>query len=165
MSAIAARRVQLVVDVLIATAFVALLATPIAWGQAHESIGIAAFALTVVHIALSRKAVGGLARKRRAGALATLALDALLLACLVGLAASAVVLSEHALSWAPAVPGSWWARVAHLLCSYWGFAFAFVHVGLHVRAMAGTKRNAVLVWTGRVAFVALGAFGALSFPN
>lgn len=165
MSAVAAPRVRLAVDVLIAAAFVTLLATPIAWGQAHEWIGIAAFVLTVAHIVLSRKAVGGLARKRRAGAFATLTLDALLLACLLGLAASAVVISEHALSWAPAVPGSWWARVVHLLCSYWGFALAFVHAGLHVRAMAGAKRNAVLVWAGRAVFVALGAFGALSFSE
>lgn len=163
MSAATARRMRLVVDILIAASFIALLATPIAWGQVHEWIGIAAFALTVIHIVLSRKAVGRLARKHHIGAFATLALDALLLACLVGLAASAFVLSEHALSWAPAVPGSWWARVIHLLCSYWGFALAFVHVGLHLRVMTGARRHAILDWVGRAAFVILGAFGALSF--
>lgn len=152
------------VDLLLAVAFIVLLATPVTLGAVHEWVGIAAFALTVAHVVMSRKAIGRLVRARRAGAFATLVLDALLLACILGLAASSIVLSEHVLAWAPAVPGASWARTVHLLCSYWAFALAFVHAGLHLRIVAGRlARSKALVWAARFAYVALGVFGAWSF--
>lgn len=151
------------VDLLLAVAFIVLLATPVTLGAVHEWVGIAAFALTVAHVVMSRKAIGRLVRARRAGAFATLVLDALLLVCILGLAASSIVLSEHVLSWAPAIPGASWARTAHLLCSYWGFVLVFVHVGVHLRAAVGKLANSkALAWTARVALVVLGAVGIWS---
>lgn len=152
-----------VVDLLLTVAFIVLLATPVTWAVWHEWIGILAFGLTVAHVVMSRKAIGRLARRRRVGAFATLVLDALLIACVLGLVASSIVLSEHVLSWAPAVPGASWARTAHLLCSYWGFTLVFVHADVHLRAAVGKlAKSKVLTWTARVALVVLGAVGIWS---
>lgn len=152
-----------VVDLLLTVAFIVLLATPVTWAVWHEWIGILAFGLTVAHVVMSRKAIGRLARRRRVGAFATLVLDALLIACILGLAASSIVLSEHVLSWAPAVPGASWARTAHLLCSYWGFTLVFVHAGVHLRAAVGKlAKSKALTWTARIALVVLGAVGVWS---
>lgn len=153
-----------VVDLLLAVAFIVLLATPVTWAVWHEWVGVFAFVLTVAHIVMSNKAIGRLARRRRVGAFATLVLDTLLLACVLGLAASSVVLSEHVLSWAPTVPGASWARTAHLLCSYWGFVLVFVHAGVHLRVAVGKlAKSRALVWAARIAFVVLGAVGVWSF--
>lgn len=153
-----------VVDLLLAVAFVVLLATPVTWAVWHEWVGIFAFVLTVVHIVMSKKAIGRLARRRRVGAFATLVLDALLIASILGLAASSIVLSEHVLSWAPAVPGASWARTTHLLCSYWGFVLVFVHAGVHLRVVTGKlAKSRALAWAARIAFVVLGAVGVWSF--
>lgn len=152
-----------VVDLLLAVAFIVLLATPVTWAVWHEWVGIFAFVLTVVHIVMSKKAIGRLARRRRVGAFATLVFDALLIVCIFGLVASSIVLSEHVLAWAPAVPGASWARTAHLLCSYWGFVLVFIHAGVHLRVAVGklTKSRA-LVWAARIAFVVFGAVGVWS---
>lgn len=151
------------VDLLLAVAFVVLLATPVTWAVWHEWVGIFTFVLTVVHIVMSKKAIERLARRRRVGAFTTLVLDALLIACILGLAASSIVLSEHVLSWAPAVPGASWARTAHLLCSYWGFVLVFVHAGVHLRAAVGKlAKSKALAWTARIALIVLGAVGVWS---
>lgn len=160
------RLVALAVDMLLACVFVALMATPVTWGVEHEWLGMATFALVAAHVVLSRKRIVALVRARRAGAVATLVIDAALLACVLAQAASAVVLSKYALSWLPVVPGTAWARTAHLACSYWGFALAAVHAGLHLRVLTGKfARNRAGVWAGRIVFAVCLMLGAWSFAD
>ena len=166
MFGVASRRVALAFDALLACTFVSLMATPVTWGVEHEWLGMATFALVVVHVVLSRRRLVALARARRAGAVATLVLDAALLVCILVQAASAVVLSKHVLSWLPAVPGAAWAREAHLACSYWGFALAAAHAGLHLRAAVGKLfRNRACVWAGRITFAVCLVYGIWSFAD
>lgn len=160
------RGIALAAEAALTCAFVALMVTPVTWGVAHEWLGMITFALMVAHVALSRKRLAALARAHRAGAVAMLVLDAALLACILAQAASVVVLSKYALSWLPVMPGAAWARKAHLVCSYWGFAFVAVHAGLHLRAMAGKLAcNRACVWLARMLFTACVAFGAWSFAD
>ena len=160
------RRVALAVDMLLACVFVALMATPVTWGVEHEWLGMATFALVAAHVVLSRKRIVALVRARRAGEVATLVIDAALLACVLAQAASAAVLSKYAFSWLPVIPGTAWARTAHLACSYWGFALAAAHAGLHLRALAGKlARNRAGVWAGRIVFAVCLVFGVWSFVD
>lgn len=113
------RFARIIADVALALAFVLSMATALVDEAPHEWIGVAVFALTIAHVFLGWKMLLAQVRKRRATAVAGLVLDALLLACLLGQLASALVLSEHVLSWAPAIEGAAWARPVHMLCAYW----------------------------------------------
>lgn len=158
------RLAMAIVGIALVAALVLSMATSLVEEAPHEWIGVAVFALAVAHVALSRKALLARLRKRSAASIANLALDALLLACLLGQLASSLVLSEHVLSWAPAIEGAAWARPMHMLCAYWGFALAFVHGGLHARPYGRhlAKRPAALVLC-RVICIVLALFGAAAF--
>ncbi len=160
------RTLRLAVDACLAAVFVALMTTATVEEFAHEWLGMAAFALFVVHQVLNRRWWTGLVRGRYTAlrALGTVVNLGLAL-CMVGQMASSLVLSEHALWWLPALDGAWWARVVHLLCSYWGFVLAAIHAGLHLVGAARTlaRRGGALAWGVRIAFVAVACFGAWSF--
>lgn len=148
----AVRGVRLVVDVLLAAVFVALMATATVQEFAHEWLGISAFVLFVVHQVLNRRWWAGLLRGRYTPLRAVgTAVNLGLLVCLVGLMASSLVLSEHAFGWLPALPGAAWARVAHLLCSYWGFVLAFAHAGLCMRRYLAPRPRRGHAGAGRTA--------------
>lgn len=162
-------RICMAIDAAMAVAFVAVMATALVQEVPHEYLGIALFALVIVHVVVNRRWFACLACGRY-DAVRALQLVAVagLLACVAGQAASSVVLSEHALWWLPALPGAGWARRVHMLCSYWGFVFAFAHAGLQFRtalARMGTRRRfgRPAVWAGRVALIAVACFGAWSF--
>lgn len=158
------RFARIIADVALALAFVLSMATALVDEAPHEWIGVAVFALTIAHVFLGWKMLLAQVRKRRATAVAGLVLDALLLACLLGQLASALVLSEHVLSWAPAIEGAAWARPVHMLCAYWGFALAFVHGGLHARLYGkNLAKHPVALVLCRIASIALALFGAVSF--
>lgn len=160
------RALRIAVDVGLAAVFVALMTTATVEEFAHEWLGVAAFALFAVHQVLNRRWWAGLFKGRCTvlRALGT-AVNLGLVLCMVGQMASCLVLSEHALWWLPALDGAWWARVAHLLCSYWGFALASIHAGLHLAgpARALARRGGALPWIARAAAVAVACFGAWSF--
>ena len=161
--------VRIVVDVAMAAVYVALMATALVQEAPHEYLGIAMFALVVAHVVLNRRWFAALARGRY-DALRVMKLVAVvgLLACIVAQAASSLVLSKHAFGFLPALPGASWARRMHMLCSYWGFVFAFAHAGLQfsaalVRLGAGRSMGATAKWACRAAFAAVACFGAWSF--
>ena len=163
------RGIRLAVDAAMAVVFVAVMATALVQEAPHEFLGIALFVLVVVHVVLNRRWFAALARGRY-DAVRALQLVAVvgLLACIVAQVVSSLVLSKHAFWFLPALPGAAWARRVHMLCSYWGFLFAFAHVGLQFRAVVtrlGSKRHlgAGAIWACRVALVAVACFGAWSF--
>lgn len=159
------RILRCAVDLAFAAVFVALMATATVQEALHEWLGMAAFALFAVHAALNRRWWSALLRGRYT-ALRTLNAATVLGsgACLVGLAVSCLVLSEHALGWMPALPGASWARVLHLLCSYWGFALALAHAGFCLHRLTGrTKRAPAARAFGVVCSIAVLCAGAWSF--
>ena len=161
--------VRIVIDVAMAAVYVALMATALVQEVPHEYLGIALFALVVAHVVLNWRWFAALARGRY-DALRAVQLVAVvgLLACIVAQVASSLVLSKHAFGFLPALPGASWARRVHMLCSYWGFVFAFAHVGLQLRAAlvrlgAGRSMVATAKWACRAASVAVASFSAWSF--
>lgn len=163
----AARVGRAVVSCVLAACLVALPVTAVVADVPHEWIGMATFALTATHAALSRRGLAHpLRQMRRPRRVVDLVVDAALVGCMLGLMASALVLSRHVFAWLPTLPGVAWARELHMGCSYWYFVLAFTHAGLHLDQMAGPlRRKPVAVWLGRASFAIGGAVGAWSFAR
>ena len=162
--------VRIVVDVALAALFVAVMATALVQEAPHEYLGLAVFACVVAHVVLNRRWFKALFRGRY-NAVRVLQLLAVvgLIACVAGQVASSLVLSKFAFGFLPALPGAGWARRVHMLCSYWGFVFAFAHVGLQFKGFerlvrpAGAAGPTVIVWLARAVFVVVACFGVYAF--
>ncbi len=159
------RALRCAVDLAFAIVLVMLMTTATVQEAPHEWLGMAAFALFAVHTALNRRWWRALLRGRYTALRAASTVTALgLAACLVGQMASCLVLSEHVFGWMPALPGASWARVTHLLCSYWGFVLAFAHAGLCLHRLTGhAKRAPVARTVGIACSIAVLCTGAWSF--
>lgn len=160
--------VSVVVDALMAIAFVLVMATALVEEAPHEYLGLALFALIIAHVVLHRRWFAALGRGHWS-ALRALQVGVLLglAICITGQVVSAVVLSKHALSFLPAISGSALARSVHLICSYWAFVLAFAHSGLQaknvLRRIGGIAlTNRALLCAFRVVVAAVSIFGAVS---
>lgn len=164
------RLARIVVDAVLAVLFVAVMATALVQEAPHEYLGIAVFAAVVAHIVLNRRWFKALFRGRY-NAVRVLQLVAVagLVACIGGQIASSLVLSKYAFGFLPALPGAGWARRVHMLCSYWGFLFAFAHAGLQLKGFERLVRPgsvaspAFAVWPVRIIFMAIACYGVFSF--
>ena len=167
------RRARIAVDAVLAVLFVAVMATALVQEAPHEYLGVAVFAAVVVHIVLNRRWFKALFRGRY-DAVRVLQIVAVvgLLACIAGQLASSLVLSKFAFGFLPALPGAGWARRVHMLCSYWGFVFAFAHAGLQLKGFArlvrargasGTAGASAVFRVARILLAAIACFGAYSF--
>lgn len=84
-----------------------------------------------------------------------------------------LIASKYVFGFLPVLPGASLARRVHMLCSYWGFAFAFAHVGLHFKGLwrlmhiegssDTSKSHRYVIWAGRFLFAVTACFGAHSF--
>lgn len=162
-------RVRIAVDILLATCFVAVMATALVEETPHEFLGLALFALAFVHIALNRHRLVAMLKGRPSVVrVLQLVLVVGLAACVIGQVASAFVLSKHALAFLPALPGSSWARRAHMLCSYWSFILAFAHAGFQAKGVLARVRRrsqprSATKRAGCVVIAVVAAFGVVSF--
>lgn len=129
------------IDVLLALSLVVTMASSILYPEIHEVTGVLAVLLAALHLVFGFKPLKGLFRKPDACRVALLVIDVLLAVCLVGIGASAVVISAFVLSWAPAISGASWARPVHMGCTYWLFVLSFVHAGAHLRLGRLIKRD------------------------
>ena len=168
------RRVRVIVDAVLAGLLVAMMASALVQEAPHEYLGVALFATVVAHIALNKHRFKTLVFSR-CNAVRILRLMTVvgLFVCIVGQVTSALVLSKYAFGFLPALPGASLARRVHMLCSYWGFALAFAHVGLQFRGLCQLMRTGVtsntlgahryVTWAGHFLFVMFACFGAYSF--
>ena len=162
---------RIAVDAALAVVYVAVMATALVQEAPHEFLGIALFALVIAHVVLNRRRFAHLASGRYS-AVRALQLAAVfgLLICIVAQLVSSLVLSKYAFGFLPALPGASWARRVHMLCSYWGFLFAFAHAGLQfqnvlnrLHARMSGKRGPAGAWIARAAFVVVSCYGIFSF--
>ena len=154
-------------------ATLAVMATSQVLAAPHEFLGLSLLAFMVAHAVLNRRWFTGLGKGRwtTAQVLQVIAVAGTLL-CALGQAVSAIILSEHAFAFLPELPGAWWARKVHMLCSFWFFVFASAHVGLQWRSMlarmgamrpGGLLSRPALLWICRIFWLAVAAFGVWSF--
>lgn len=170
------RRVRIVVDTVLAGLLVAVMATALVQEAPHEYLGASLFVAVVAHVALNKRWFKALARGRyNAVRMLRLVMVVGLLACIIGQVASALVLSKFVFGFLPVLPGASLARRVHMLCSYWGFALAFAHVGLQLKGFCGLvhtggARNTsgarrYVIWAVRFLFAIIAYFGAYSFVS
>ena len=154
--------IKIALDIAMALAFTAVMATALVQEAPHEWLGITLFALMTTHAVINRKWLASIFRGRHdALRVLQIVLIAGLLVCVIGQLASSLVLSKHAFGFLPALPGASWARRAHMLCSYWAFIFAFAHAGLHMRVPKGMLPWQI--WAARIVFAIIACFGVYSF--
>lgn len=101
----------------------------------HEITGLCMVALLALHHALN----GGFHRRMFKGRyspyrVALTAIDGAMLAIFLMQAVSGLTLAKHVRLFH--ANGTGWARQAHLLGAYWGFALCGVHAGLHMNGLA-----------------------------
>lgn len=134
--------------------------------KAHEWIGILMFTLFIMHHALNRKWLAAVPRGRynRLRTVQTV-LAALILLCMLGSAASGVILSRYVFAGLSfrglvSVP-----RKVHMLCAYWGYALMSVHLGLHWSMISARLRQRVHLPDGVLRPVGLAAaiYGVYAF--
>ena len=70
-------------------------------------------------------------------------LAALILLCMLGSAASGVILSRYVFTWLSFRGLVSAARKVHMLCAYWGYALMSVHLGLHWGMISARLRQRV----------------------
>lgn len=133
---------------------------------AHEWIGVGMALLFVMHLALNWKWVQGLGKGRwSVYRILQTVLAALCLLTMVGLMASGIILSRYVFS-ALRIRGlSAIARQVHMACSFWGFVFMSLHLGLHWGMMLNAVRrfSAAQMWIVRGMGWLTAAYGAYAF--
>lgn len=123
---------KLLVDILMTLAMFLLMGFQF-WGDiVHEWIGVAAFALFIVHHVLNRNWHKNLFKGkyhviRMLGSI----VDVLLFGAMLALIYSGIVMSRYVFEFLGISGGLSLARRLHILASYWGFILISVHLGLH----------------------------------
>lgn len=153
------------------------------WGNAaHEWIGAGMFALFIVHHVLNvnwyRTMFTGKYTPYR---IVKLVVNILVFTAMIGLMVSGVMLSQQVFAVLSVSGGTSFARVLHMLATYWGFVLMALHLGLHwnvvlgllwkiagaaARKTAKTPRSSPLHATLlNIAGIAIAAYGVKVFIN
>ena len=128
-------RVKRILDVAMTLALGCLMAYSLVGELAHEILGLTMLALLILHHALNGGFHRALFRGRYTPYRAALTLiDALMLVLFAVQGASGLMMARH-VRLIPGAGGAAWARTAHLLGAYWGFALSGVHAGLHMTGL------------------------------
>ncbi len=111
----------------------------------HECLGIFMGIFFLVHNALNYRWYLNLFRGRYSPLRCCRTLvNALLLILMMGSLGSGIVMSKYVFAGLGFEKGMAAARIVHLFCAYWGFAFMNIHLGMHgnmVRGVFSTTRS------------------------
>lgn len=138
----------------------------------HEWMGIAMFALFVIHHLLNFQWLRSTGKGRYTAArILQSALVLLLFLCVIAQIVSGITMSRHALPFLNIPLPTSTARLIHLSCGYWTFLLASLHLGLHWGAFLAMGRKLrsgqTLSLKGKIALrIAAGAaalYGAICF--
>ena len=122
------------------------------WGDAaHEWAGAGMFLLFILHHILNRRWYRVLFRgKYTPVRVLQLLLSLLVLLAMVGLMVSGFILSNHVFAFLPIRGGTGFARLLHMVSSYWGFVLLALHLGLHWGMFLEPARKALKLRPSRV---------------
>ena len=157
-------------DVAMTVILLLLMAYSLVGEVAHEWLGIAMFALFILHHVLNGKWSKSVFKgKYTPYRVFQTVLVVLALCSMLGSMVSGIVLSRHALSFLPINGGQSWARTVHMLSAYWGFVFISLHLGLHwniMMNMAGKmfkKPSTIRKWIVRIGGLLIAGYGVYAF--
>jgi hypothetical protein len=103
------------------------------WGNtAHEWTGAGTFVLFILHQVLNldwyRRVFKGRYSPLR---ILGLIVNALVLTAMTGMIISGIILSQQVFAFLPIKGGTAFARLLHMVATYWGFVIIGLHLGLH----------------------------------
>lgn len=163
---------KILVDLTMTVLLLLLMAYLLVGETAHEWMGLAMFLLFILHHLLNWNWHRNLFRGKYTPmrVLQTL-VNVLLLTAMLGLMASGLILSREVFAFLPISGGMSFARMLHMLASYWGFLLMSLHLGLHWSMMMGMIRKAsgirhpslIRTWILRILAAALCAYGIYAF--
>jgi hypothetical protein len=143
-------KIKTAADILMTAALPVLMSYSIVGETAHEIIGVAMFALFILHHILNFGWIKSLFKgkyltKRIVGTI----INAAVLMSMLGLMYSSIVISKHIFTFVN-IGGAMFARTVHMLCAYWGLVQMSVHLGMHISQMAARmklKNNGLILFT------------------
>lgn len=154
---------KIVIDVLMTILMLGLMAYLLIGEAAHEWMGIAIFVLFIAHHGLNLHWHKNLFKGRYTPLrILQTVLDVLLLVFMVGSMISGIMMSQ-VFSFLQITHGMAYARIVHMLTSYWGFALTGMHAGLHWSMVMGMMKKAMHIKkTSHVRTVILRILAALA---
>lgn len=113
------------------------------WGDAaHEWAGAGMFFLFILHHLLNGSWHRNLLRgKYNPSRIFMLIINIPLFAAMLGLMISGIMLSNHVFAFLNIHGGMSFARLLHMVSSYWGFVLMSLHIGLHWGRLLGIARQ------------------------
>jgi len=158
-------KIKTAADILMTAALPILMCYSIVCETAHEIIGVAMFALFILHHILNFGWIKSLFKgKYNLRRIVNTAVNALVFLCMIGLMYSGIVISKHVFTFVN-IGGAMFARTVHMLCAYWGLVLMSVHLGMHISQMAVRMKlkNNGLIWSLRIISGMVGAVGIYEF--
>ncbi|MBS6952045.1 MAG: DUF4405 domain-containing protein [Enterocloster asparagiformis] len=151
-------RIKTIIDVIMCVLLPLLMAYSLLGETIHEWLGLGMLFAFILHHILNRQWFNNLFRGRYTPVRALYtAVNILLTLIMFALPISGIVMSKHVFTF---FKGASWARLIHLLASYWGFLLMSVHLGLHLDMMAGKiVKNGQVPAGARVIVGILGLYG------
>lgn len=158
--------IKIAVDILMSIIFLASMGYGL-WGDfLHEVLGTALFILFVTHHVLNISWYKTVFKgKYSPYRVFVLLLNIVLTVCIIGLMISGIMISKHIFAFVEFFGGISFARVLHLLVSYWSFVVTSMHIGLHLKPLmqkaVSKSKNTKIIFIALSAIVS--AFGIYAF--
>lgn len=156
--------IKLCTDLAMTVVLLLLMTYELIGQAAHEWLGIAIFALFILHHILN----GGFYKSIFKGKYSPIRIFQIFLfvgvmAAMLGSAVSGVIISRHALNFLPISGGRSFGRTLHMISAYWGFILMSLHLGFHWIVMLNPARKIIgktpVKWTLRVIGTAAAGYG------
>lgn len=128
----AKKTVMRVLDVIMLTVMLLLMAMQVTKQEIHEWLGVGMFALVIAHHILNRKYYTSIFKGRYTPLrVFMLIVNTALLLSFIATPITGMLMSRYATPLLNGVVGVVWPRKLHLLLTYWSFVLMGLHAGLH----------------------------------
>lgn len=108
----------------------------------HEWLGIAMFAVFIIHHIFNRKFLTTITKGKYTPArVYSLVVNILLFIIMLALPISGILMSKHAVPFLSITGGASYARTVHMTCAYWGFVLMSLHLGNHAAMIMNMPRK------------------------
>lgn len=137
-------KIKIVIDFIMTIVLLILMAYSLIGETAHEWLGVGMFLLFISHHMLNLHFTKSIFKgKYTPYRIVQTVLVCLIFCTMLGSFISGIILSKSVFSFLQINSGSSFARVLHLLSSYWGFLLMSLHLGLHWNMMLSITQKKV----------------------
>lgn len=156
--------IKRVVDVALMVALLLLMSFQVTEQLAHEWIGIAMFALTIVHQVLNRKYYAAIFKGKYSPLrIFQLIVNILLLLSFVCTGLSGMMMSRFATPFMNGILPSSIVRQGHLAMSHWSFVLMGLHLGLHFGIVTAKLKNRTVKMILGIVMTGISVYGFYLF--